>query len=258
MKYIERIIKICKNCKKEFQVENRRKGMAKFCSHDCYAKSLIDIKKGPRDEKTKIKISIANKGKNNGMYGKKAWNSNTKGLTKSNSGSFKKGQIIWNKGTKGLTKSNSGSFKKGQHISCKTEFKKGQQVWNKGKKYNNFKTRGENNINWKGGITPLRTKIWQNLKSKEWRLSIYERDNFSCQMPNCDRIETFLNVHHITTFSKILNDNKIKTLEQAIECQELWNLENGITLCKKCHNKIKGHEKKYISLFKEIVKLNTK
>lgn len=40
-------------------------------------------------------------------------------------GSFPAGHIPWNKGTKGLVKSNKGSFKNGQHSSPKTEFQKG-------------------------------------------------------------------------------------------------------------------------------------
>ena len=43
------------------------------------------------------------------------WNKGTKGIMKSNSGSFKKGHIPTTKGTKGIMKPNSGSFKKG-HI----------------------------------------------------------------------------------------------------------------------------------------------
>ncbi len=36
----------------------------------------------------------------------------------------------WNKGTKGICKSNSGSFKKGKRNSPKTEFRKGMIPWN--------------------------------------------------------------------------------------------------------------------------------
>ena len=66
---------------------------------------------------------------------------------KSNSGSFKKNQTPWNKGTKGVMKSNSGSFKKGEHTSPNTEFKRGENS-------------GTNNINWKGGITPIKKQIY--------------------------------------------------------------------------------------------------
>ena len=52
---------------------------------------LNPLYKIPRTEEVKKKISKANSGKNNGMYGKTPWNKGTKGLTKANKGSFKKG-----------------------------------------------------------------------------------------------------------------------------------------------------------------------
>ena len=32
--------------------------------------------------------------------------------------------------------------------------------------------------------------------------------------------------------------SKITNYKEALECEELWNLENGLTLCKECHKKI--------------------
>ena len=74
---------------------------------------------------------------------------------------FKKRMIAWNKGTKGICKSNSGSFKKGNRVSPMTEIKKGQRLspntefkkdmipHNKGKKFPEFS--GKNNPNFKSG-----------------------------------------------------------------------------------------------------------
>lgn len=52
---------------------------------------LNPLFKIPRTDEVKKKISIANSGKNNGMYGKTPWNKGTKGLTRANKTSFKKG-----------------------------------------------------------------------------------------------------------------------------------------------------------------------
>jgi hypothetical protein len=32
-----------------------------------------------------------------------------------------------------------------------------------------------------------------------------------------------------------LEKNNIKTLEDALDCEELWSVDNGTTLCRVCH-----------------------
>ena len=86
---------------------------------------------------------------------------------------------------------------------------------------------------WKGGITPLKLLIRQSFKYRQWRSRIYERDNFICQ--ECGGSGGRLNADHIKSFSLILEENNIKTLEDAKECNELWDLGNGRTLCEDCH-----------------------
>ena len=38
----------------------------------------------------------------------------------------------------------------------------------------------------------------------------------------------------------IFEEYKIKSLEEALNCEEFWNINNGRTLCRKCHNLTKG------------------
>lgn len=68
------------------------------------------------NEKYNLNISLRslyNFKETNGFITKTPWNKGTKGLTKGNSGSFKKGHQPKNKGTKGISKPNKTSFKKG-------------------------------------------------------------------------------------------------------------------------------------------------
>jgi len=70
-------------------------------------------------------------------------------------------------------------------------------------------------------------------KYNNWRIQIFIRDEYTCQ--KCGDLGGKLQAHHIKPFATILKENKIITLDSAIQCAELWNLDNGITLCKKCH-----------------------
>jgi 5-methylcytosine-specific restriction endonuclease McrA len=97
--------------------------------------------------------------------------------------------------------------------------------------------RGEKNYNWKGGITPVYYQIRNHFKTRQWRSDVFTRDNFTCQ--DCgDNKGGNLEVHHIEELNKIMEKYQIKTLEQALYCEILWNINNGRTLCQKCHIEI--------------------
>lgn len=117
-----------------------------------------------------------------------------------------------------------------------TTRRKGSENSCKGKP--RFKTRGENNPRWKNGITSLNQQIRHCIEMKNWKQKIRERDNYTClcgQKGGNNEVD-----HYPKKFSQILKDNNIKSLEDAQKCDELWNLDNGRTLCLKCHNKTKS------------------
>ena len=67
-------------------------------------------------------------------------------------------------------------------------------------------------------------------------MEVYKRDNFICQ--NCGKYGCYLEAHHKESLSKILEKNKILNIEKALNCNELWNIDNGITLCTDCHSEL--------------------
>jgi 5-methylcytosine-specific restriction endonuclease McrA len=94
---------------------------------------------------------------------------------------------------------------------------------------------------WKGGLTSITSKIRHNLKYSDWRLKVFERDNFICQ--KCGQRGGKLHAHHIKPFSQILEELKqqyplLDLYDVAMMSKELWDISNGITLCEKCHKKI--------------------
>jgi len=202
--------------------------------------NMSDAHKGKKPSKeTKRKMSIARKGENHPMYGKHHSKESIKKISES-----KKGQIAWNKGIPFSEESKQKMSESHQNISEETrqkmsESQLGKIVWNKGIKCP--ETSGENNGMWKGGITTLTRQIRCSFEYRQWRSDVYTRDNFICQ--ECGQWGGKLHAHHIKLFASILQKYEITTLEEAIECEELWNINNGITLCKECHRKINHKEK---------------
>lgn len=88
-------------------------------------------------------------------------------------------------------------------------------------KANNKSKIGELNSNWRGGITPINAKLRKSDEYESWRKQVFERDNYTCQC--CGKKYTFLHCHHLYSF---IDNENLRT-----------NIDNGVTLCKECHNK---------------------
>ena len=94
------------------------------------------------------------------------------------------------------------------------------------------------------GLTPLYKEIYKSFKYGQWRSDIFTRDDFTCVL--CGKQGGWIEAHHYPkSFSEIFYRNKIKTLKQALECEEFWNINNGRTLCKKCHKLTSTYGRKY-------------
>jgi hypothetical protein len=101
--------------------------------------------------------------------------------------------------------------------------------------------------------TPLlKLKIRNTTKYLNWRLSILKRDNFICKICHTsvkDNKHLRLEVHHPRAFDDICNECKISTIEQALECKELWNVNNGISVCYRCHKDLEKLRTKLRNMF---------
>ena len=81
--------------------------------------------------------------------------------------------------------------------------------------------------------TPLFRQIRNIAEYIKWRCEVLTRDNFICQ--ECGVKDVKLEAHHKKSFVKILRDKKIQSIEEAKQCEELWDIHNGKTLCEECH-----------------------
>ena len=144
---------------------------------------------------------------------------------------IKKGKPIWNKGLKtGLIPKSA--FKKG-HKPVHTLL--GKHLSMEHKRKISEANKGEKSKSWKGGITPLNRAIRNSLEYQQWRSDVYKRDYWTCQTCNKKGGKIKLHAHHIKPFTQILQDNNITDVIEAQFCEELWDIDNGITLCWDCH-----------------------
>lgn len=182
------ITKICPICNNLFSGPNWYIKNLKYCSNKC-----VGVRNRGENNPMKLlenreKLRIANLGKKTSEETKKKLHKIHKknwkiGREKLNSGNFQKGIIPWNTGKKCLQLS------------------------------------GQNHGAWKGGITPLYKKIRQSFEYQQWRKSIFERDNYTCQ--KCNQRGKKLQADHIKKF--------------ALYPELRFDLNNGRTLCIPCH-----------------------
>lgn len=97
------------------------------------------------------------------------------------------------------------------------------------------KFRQEKSHFWKGGVTQFRKNLRNCFLFVEWRDNVFNRDDYTCLNCGLRGNGVYLHAHHIKPFSDILNEYNITTLDKAIACNQLWDIDNGVTLCKKCH-----------------------
>ena len=79
--------------------------------------------------------------------------------------------------------------------------------------------RNEDHWNWKGGISSENAILRNSAEYKEWRKSVFDRDNYTCQ--KCFTSGAVLNAHHIKHWAKYKDIR--------------FDINNGLTLCKPCH-----------------------
>ena len=101
--------------------------------------------------------------------------------------------------------------------------------WQKGKKKTQrkpYNKQGKNNPNWKGGLKSANSAVRNSKQFQDWRQKVFERDNWICQ--KCGKRSKanrwlIIHAHHIKPFAVF---PKLRLV-----------VDNGLTLCKKCHSK---------------------
>lgn len=184
----------------------------------------IGKKRGPMSEEQKRKISIS------------------KGGRKPPPPLKKKGNPLWVNPMKGrplseehrakLSTSHIGLPVKGRVWSAEdrirqSERQKGRPNPSKGKKRPHLQ--GENCPRWKGGVTPANVLARGSMEYKAWRMAIFRRDWFRCQL--CGSANGgHIQADHILSWSEYP--------------EYRFDIRNGRTLCVPCHKTKTAAERK--------------
>lgn len=126
---------------------------------------------------------------------------------------------------KKMSDAKSGKKQSLEHIKNASIARKGWKHSEQTKKHLSLVKRGTmkgaKNHLWKGGISPLNKVIRSSFEYKQWRKSVFKRDNHTCQ--ECGVKGGYLNADHIKPFAHF---PKLRL-----------SLSNGRTLCVPCHEK---------------------
>ena len=171
-------------------------------------------KRKPLSEEIKKKIGIANSGKKLSEDRKiqiglsKRGNKYRRGIKLSEEIKDKirkanKGKTAWNKGLSKETDIRIKMYAKTlKDKGIKPSFKGYNHSEETKKKISELqigKHCGEKSPSWKGGITPINTKIRTSLEYKKWHRSVLMKDKFTCQKTK--KKGGKLTAHHIQNFS---------------------------------------------------------
>lgn len=151
-----------------------------------------------------------------------------------------------------------------EHLKHLSESHKGQNAWNKGKKMSEEfrkkckqrqlgvfnrseegkksfakKMSGENHPRWIKDRTKTieRRRLRGTSEWKEWRIAVFTRDNFSCI--DCGQHGGYLEAHHIIPLKQTFS--------------RMFDITNGITLCRPCHVKTMGKELQLANIYFSLV-----
>jgi len=112
--------------------------------------------------------------------------------------------------------------------------------WKIGRSIKKSTLRGAGNPSWKGGTTSLSQLIRCSEPYYTWRRAVFARDNATCVLCGASRhgprkTRAALEADHIVRFADLLKFHRITSVDEAMSCASLWDVNNGRTLCKSCH-----------------------
>ena len=80
--------------------------------------------------------------------------------------------------------------------------------------------------------------IYETPRYRRWRAKVFKRDRHICRL--CGASKSYVEAHHIK--------------KKAVYPHLMFRTNNGVTLCKDCHDLVTGQEEKFVTLCNHILK----
>ena len=80
-----------------------------------------------------------------------------------------------------------------------------------------------------------------------WKRAVFMRDRFTCQHCGArNGRKRVIEADHIVSITQLIRENKVNSLESARNCDKLWNINNGRTLCHSCHEQTESYPSRFV------------
>lgn len=224
-----KIIKECPVCHKQFEVKPSHFDLRVCCSRRCYSKLM----------------SERNKGENNPFYGKQHTQSAKDLVSKANTGRIQSDAERKKRSESHKLVPHTKEWRENQSRALKgreitwgaklSESRTGYKVPMEERIARSEFSRGSRNPAYLHGLSPVQLSVRKSMRYRDWRTAVYTRDGFK-DLITGESINGRGNAHHRIPFSKIWEDNNLKTFEDAMNCNALWDINNGVTMRIKTHN----------------------
>ena len=194
------VAKICKQCNEEFQTKYKS---SKFCSREC----------GYENKRRQVEFECLSCGKPSKQR-RSDYNKHKRHFCSRDCSNKWRSENV-----RGKNHHQTGVKFSDAHRNKISE--KVKAYWARSE--NKWKRQGANNPAWNGGVTPQNHLDRTCNKYYEWQKAVYEKDRYTC-VRCLDNRGGNLNAHHIIPF--------------CIAHEERFEVNNGATLCKECHEYI--------------------
>lgn len=84
----------------------------------------------------------------------------------------------------------------------------------------------------------LRPQIEAMPKYAKWKQAVFQKFGTICEV--CGSVSS-LEIHHKKSFHSIIRKYNVVDTITALECDAVWNVDNGSVMCRECHKKTDSH-----------------